>query len=376
MAELFNLDPLFPGCSEIDQIHRICSICGSPTSDPNADNKGSMQSIRSVSMVRELIMAGGHWQEGLKLALNMKFKFPPLDPVPLFKIIPGATVEALQMISITMLFDPHRRPSADELLTASWFDDCKNNSGNITVRKINKIEPIFQVAKEEGMPIKKEISYLLEMENEPKKAAATGLTVSNSKPQNKTLNINISAKQNKESLGLNLESWGSLQGISYHPKPNNSIDSTNGKPQAVLSYMAPDSKGKSSYNQQQVLPKIGGAILSRMPENNSIRDGNFPFRQPFQEYLSQPKYADPTLISITRKISNPAPYLNISKGQLVQAYKPHMRIEPISHPPIRDPSSEKLFIMKRNPSERPPEPSQKRGFFDFFKKDPGIYLCF
>ena len=55
MAELYNLRPLFPGSSEADEIYKVCSVLGSPTNRT--------------------------WQEGVRLANQMNFRFPQVSAV-------------------------------------------------------------------------------------------------------------------------------------------------------------------------------------------------------------------------------------------------------------------------------------------------------
>lgn len=50
MAELYTLRPLFPGTSEPDEIYKICAIMGTPTHET--------------------------WEDGMKLASSLQFKFP------------------------------------------------------------------------------------------------------------------------------------------------------------------------------------------------------------------------------------------------------------------------------------------------------------
>ncbi|EGF81131.1 hypothetical protein BATDEDRAFT_10426, partial [Batrachochytrium dendrobatidis JAM81] len=92
MAELFTLKPLFPGASEIDEIFRVCSICGTPTAE-----------------------------SGLRLAANMSFKFPTLPAIPFAECVPNAPDYALQIMTDMLRYDPHRRPTAQEALQHVWF---------------------------------------------------------------------------------------------------------------------------------------------------------------------------------------------------------------------------------------------------------------
>lgn len=95
MAELHSLCALFPGTSEADQIYKICSVLGTPTATT--------------------------WPEGLKLAKQMGFRYPPFVPTPLSQIVPNASAEALALLSDLLQFDPCRRPSAGQALQYSFF---------------------------------------------------------------------------------------------------------------------------------------------------------------------------------------------------------------------------------------------------------------
>ncbi len=90
MAELFILRPLFPGSSEADQLHKICSLLGSPT---------------------PLI-----WLEGIKLATQMRFNFPQYTATPLSQIVPNASPCAITLLQDLLVFDPQRRPTAVQAL--------------------------------------------------------------------------------------------------------------------------------------------------------------------------------------------------------------------------------------------------------------------
>ncbi|CAL9204939.1 unnamed protein product, partial [Musa hybrid cultivar] len=98
MAELFTLRPLFPGSSEVDEIHKICSVLGSPNEDS--------------------------WAEGLQLADFMKHQFPQCPPVHLSLLIPSASEDAINLITALCCWDPCRRPKASEVLQHPFFQSC------------------------------------------------------------------------------------------------------------------------------------------------------------------------------------------------------------------------------------------------------------
>eukprot|EP01012_Entosiphon_sulcatum_P041313 TRINITY_DN55147_c0_g1_i1.p1 TRINITY_DN55147_c0_g1~~TRINITY_DN55147_c0_g1_i1.p1 ORF type:complete len:395 (+),score=73.33 TRINITY_DN55147_c0_g1_i1:74-1258(+) len=95
MAELYLLRPLFPGASESDEIFKICSVLGTPTSNS--------------------------WPEGLKLSHQMGFKFPQFSPTPLPQLIPNASAAAIQLMNDLMAWDPKNRPTAVQALQHPYF---------------------------------------------------------------------------------------------------------------------------------------------------------------------------------------------------------------------------------------------------------------
>ncbi|GBM59409.1 Serine/threonine-protein kinase ICK [Araneus ventricosus] len=86
MAELYNLKPLFPGRTEIDQIFRICSILGTP------DQRD--------------------WPEGYRLAAEMNFKFPQFVEMPIQSIVRNASQEGCTLLKDLIRWNPDKRPTA------------------------------------------------------------------------------------------------------------------------------------------------------------------------------------------------------------------------------------------------------------------------
>jgi protein kinase len=95
MAELFTLRPLFPGTSEPDEIFKICSVLGTPTSQS--------------------------WEDGLRLAKRMGFKYPKFVPTPLESIIRNASPEAIQLMTDLLRWDPNKRPTCSQALQYPFF---------------------------------------------------------------------------------------------------------------------------------------------------------------------------------------------------------------------------------------------------------------
>jgi len=72
--------PIFPGASEADQIHKICSVLGTPKKE--------------------------EWEEGFKLAAQISFKFHQFLPVPMQSLIPNASPDAINMIASMLQYNP------------------------------------------------------------------------------------------------------------------------------------------------------------------------------------------------------------------------------------------------------------------------------
>ncbi|TVU13086.1 hypothetical protein EJB05_46762, partial [Eragrostis curvula] len=77
IAELFSLRPLFPGSSEADELYKICSILGTPNQHT--------------------------WPEGLQLAASIHFQFPQCKGIQLSEMVPTASENAINLISVTAL---------------------------------------------------------------------------------------------------------------------------------------------------------------------------------------------------------------------------------------------------------------------------------
>lgn len=94
-AELHTGRPLFPGSSEIDQLHRIAAVLGAP------DDR--------------------EWPEGLALAAALRFRFPPGDAVPLHRVVPRAGPAARDLLADLLRWDPAARPTAARALRHPYF---------------------------------------------------------------------------------------------------------------------------------------------------------------------------------------------------------------------------------------------------------------
>ncbi|XP_052197398.1 cyclin-dependent kinase F-4-like [Diospyros lotus] len=99
MAELFTLRPLFPGSSEADEMYKICSVIGTPTES--------------------------EWADGVKLAsVIINYELPQMKGVHLSALVPTASEEAINLMTLLCSWDPSKRPTALEALQHPFFRSC------------------------------------------------------------------------------------------------------------------------------------------------------------------------------------------------------------------------------------------------------------
>ncbi|XP_035215557.1 serine/threonine-protein kinase ICK-like [Stegodyphus dumicola] len=108
MAELYNLRPLFPGRSEIDQIFRISSVLGTP------DRR--------------------EWPEGYRLAAQMNFHFPKFSRLSLADIVPSVSIEGLTLLEDLLKWNPSLRPTAYLALRYPYFSEDRQGVENRKIR--------------------------------------------------------------------------------------------------------------------------------------------------------------------------------------------------------------------------------------------------
>ena len=121
--ELFSHIPLFPGENEIDQLHKLCEVLGSPTSST--------------------------WPYGLELASKIGFCFPQ-SPAKSVRAtlekrvnanpnkIPSA---AIQLMKDLLEWNPEQRPTVEEALNSVFF--FSHPESTILVPEHERIQTVF-----------------------------------------------------------------------------------------------------------------------------------------------------------------------------------------------------------------------------------------
>lgn len=97
--EIVSLYPLFPGTNELDQIHKIHNILGTPS--PDLLNKMKKHSS------------------------HIEFEFPQKTGTGLVKLIPHASQDALDLMQKLLAYNPEDRISAKQALRHGYFKEIR-----------------------------------------------------------------------------------------------------------------------------------------------------------------------------------------------------------------------------------------------------------
>lgn len=108
--EIMSLYPLFPGNNELDQIHKIHNVMGTP----------------AVEILNKLKKHGTH----------MDFDFPPKTGTGITKLLPHASPEALDLMVKLLTYNPDDRLSAKQALRHPFFKEIRELDKRL--RKANK----------------------------------------------------------------------------------------------------------------------------------------------------------------------------------------------------------------------------------------------
>lgn len=95
MAELYTLRPLFPGSSETDQMHKICSVLGTPNERT--------------------------WAEGLQQARTVGFRLSQFVQTPFDVLVPQASVNGQEVLARLLAWNPLQRPDCFAAIGMKYF---------------------------------------------------------------------------------------------------------------------------------------------------------------------------------------------------------------------------------------------------------------
>ncbi|GMF10207.1 unnamed protein product [Phytophthora lilii] len=98
--EITSLYPLFPGSNELDQIHRIHKILGTPPPE-----------------ILEIFKRKG--------AAHIDFNFPKEEGTSIAKLIPHASPAAIDLMHKMLAYDPSKRMNAREALRHEYFREIR-----------------------------------------------------------------------------------------------------------------------------------------------------------------------------------------------------------------------------------------------------------
>lgn len=107
--EMLTLQPLFPGENEVDQLHKIHEVLGTPT--------------------REMLERFKH--------LSMRVEFPKKSPINFYQIIPNLSQYGVDFLKKMLMYHPDNRAKASRLLEHVYFEDFCSKQATSTMNSLN-----------------------------------------------------------------------------------------------------------------------------------------------------------------------------------------------------------------------------------------------
>ncbi|CAD8083448.1 unnamed protein product [Paramecium primaurelia] len=113
MAELFLNRPLFQGNTELEQFNKILSTLGTFTQSD--------------------------WPEGCRLVSQLGMGLAQYQPLQLQQLIPNASIEALNLLSQMIKWDPNKRITAQQILTHPYFYNIQKIAPSLVFEDQDKL---------------------------------------------------------------------------------------------------------------------------------------------------------------------------------------------------------------------------------------------
>jgi renal tumor antigen len=109
LYEILSKSPLFPGSNELDQLHRIHAILGTP----------------SQKILKKMIGVRTSGQE---------YNFPPAKGTGLLCLLPKFSEESTGLLSALLAYDPDTRITAREALDSQFFKEYENTRREVILK--------------------------------------------------------------------------------------------------------------------------------------------------------------------------------------------------------------------------------------------------
>lgn len=114
LVELVNLEPLFPGRGELDQLNRIGIVLGYPSRRFCTDSRGRLT-------------GGGPWPAGIRMAESLGFFFRKCWPMSLYRVLKTSVPRNLvECVEHMLRYDPQYRLTTRSLLQHSYLSIMGN----------------------------------------------------------------------------------------------------------------------------------------------------------------------------------------------------------------------------------------------------------
>jgi serine/threonine protein kinase len=180
LYEIITKAPLFPGSNELDQLHRIHGIMGTP----------------SPKLLKKMLGSKG---------LTSEYNFTPKEGTGLKALLPNVSSECLDLLQSLLIYDPDFRITARDALKHAFFKEfyeaAEKQRTSLSIRE--QVQKTVQIEKEIPHP-----SYLKKTDEEKPR-------VEEVVPE-KRKSLNIHEKENDVSDTHSIVSTNSTSNHSNH----------------------------------------------------------------------------------------------------------------------------------------------------------------
>ncbi|KAL9927638.1 uncharacterized protein ACN427_001793 [Glossina fuscipes fuscipes] len=194
MAELYTFRPLFPGSSEVDQLYKICSVLGTPDKSD--------------------------WLEGYRLASSIHFHYPDCVKMPLNTVVNRCSQAGLNLLEDLLLYDPDKRPTAQQSLKYPYFNLMKRISPMAAAKANVKLSAkhaantgLMQSYSNTVLPMQNKLHAITDTIHQSNNLTTTTITTKNANTVK-----NVSQVQIPKISFLTMDTGNALSATSYEKK--------------------------------------------------------------------------------------------------------------------------------------------------------------